>query len=161
MSKKGQIRLPAPPAGDNPIMLCNEISRICHRKMRESCDIDGILSQPGARLIMRLLSNESGLCQKDIVSATQLRAPTVSVILQKMRAEGLVEILPDENDRRVTKVTLTDKGYQKHSQRIKNIEKIDIAGMKDLSQGEIDTLMSLLTKIRNSLLDSSEAEKNI
>ena len=62
MSKKCMNgSLPPPPIerkelSDNPVKLCNEISRIFRARMRENCDIDGVMSQPGARLVMSLLA---------------------------------------------------------------------------------------------------------
>ena len=74
---------------DNPVKLCNEISRLFRARMRETVDIDGVMTQPGAHLVLAFLAARDGITQLDLVNATHLRAPSVSAILKKMEEEGL------------------------------------------------------------------------
>ncbi len=162
MAKKS---LPLPPPikrrelSDNPVKLCNEISRIFRNKMRESCELDGVMSQPGARLVMSVLAMEDGINQRELVSRTHLRAPTVSVIVKKMVAEGLCELTADENDMRVTRVRLTELGRQTDTENINKIKSMDAEGLKGITEEEQQALMSLLYRIRDNLL-GSEREEN-
>jgi len=146
-----------PPArkelSDNPVKLCCEISRIFHTKIRENCDIDGVMSQPGARLILSLLAIEDGVNQRELVSKTHLRAPTVSVIIKKMLDEGMVELRADEKDMRVKKVYLTEYGRQTDRESIQKIKSMDALGLRGITDEEQRTLMELLGKIRNNLLE--------
>jgi DNA-binding MarR family transcriptional regulator len=149
--------LPPPPIerkelSDNPVKLCNEISRIFRARMRENCDIDGVMSQPGARLVMSLLAMNDGLKQRELVERTHLRAPTVSVIIRRMVEEGLAEQRPDQKDGRVTRVYLTECGRRTDSENIQKIKSMDARGLRGLSGEECQHLMELLGRIRDNLI---------
>ena len=158
MMEKCIRHMPVPPPArkelsDNPVKLCCEISRIFHTKIRENCDIDGVMSQPGARLILSLLAIEDGVNQRELVSKTHLRAPTVSVIIKKMLDEGMVELRADEKDMRVKKVYLTEYGRQTDRESIQKIKSMDALGLRGITDEEQRTLMELLGKIRKNLLE--------
>lgn len=155
---------PAPPPprqelSDNPIKMCCEISRIFHTLTRENCDIDGVMSQPGARLVLCVLAVEDGLSQREIVQRTHLRAPTVSVIVKKMVDEGMAELKADEKDMRVKNVYLTEYGRQTDSEGIRKVKAMDAVGLCNISDEEFQTLMSLLGKIRGNLLNEMGEEQ--
>lgn len=160
--KKQSAPLSPPPRrkelSDSPIKLCNEISRISHTKMRETRENDGVMTQPGARLVLSFLAIKDGITQLDLVKATHLRAPTVSVILKKMEAEGMVKRESDPNDLRVTRVYLTEEGRKIDSQNIENIKKIDALSTSKLTSEEIGSVMSILAKIRDSLMEEPEKQ---
>ncbi len=159
MKEMNEIPLSPPPRkelSDTPIKFCNEISRLFRAKMRQSDDSEGVMSQPGAHLVLSRLAVCDGITQLELVRATHLRPPTVSVILQKMEAEGLVARKCDEHDRRAVRVMLTDAGRALDRKNIETIHRIDEVALRDLSEEEIATLMTLLPKIRNQLLVSLE-----
>lgn len=145
---------------DNPVKLCNDIARIFRARMRENRDIDGVMSQQGARLVLSLLAIEDGRSQRNIVEQTHLRPPTVSIIIKKMLDEGMVELRADEKDMRITRVYLTDFGRETDRENINKIKAVDAKGLCGLTEEENDTLMILLAKIRDNLLrEDGEEEK--
>ena len=151
---------PKPPdrveLSNNPVKLCNEISRIVRTKMRERCDVDGVMSQPGARLVLSFLAVGDGVSQRELVERTHLRAPTVSVIVKKMIDEDLAYLDSDRDDRRVKRVYLTEKGKRADSEGINNIREIDSAALAGFSDTEQQLMMELLGRIRKNLLADSE-----
>ena len=163
MKQRKEMPAPPPPRkelSDNPVKLCNEIARLFRCKMRERDSGEGVMSQPGAHLVLSVLAIHDGIHQLELVQQTHLRPPTVSVILKKMEAEGLVERRSDPDDLRAMRVYLTDAGRVLDKENIERIRKLDALAMQDLSQEEIDVLMRLLPKIRNTLLTlGAEEEK--
>jgi len=152
--------MPAPPPArkelsDTPIKFCNEISRLFRMQMRQNDTSEGVMSQPGAHLVLSMLAVCDGITQLELVKATHLRPPTVSVILQKMEAEGLVERKSDEHDRRAVRVTLTEAGRALDRKNIEMIRALDSVVLCDLSEDEIAALMVILPKIRNNLLQKN------
>lgn len=142
---------------DNPVKLCCEIARLFRSKMRECDELDGVMTQHGAHLVMAILSSADGINQLELVRRTHLSAPTVSVILKRMEAEELVTRESDPDDLRSIKVYLTEKGRALDEKNIGNIKKIDALALCDVSDVEIDLLMRLLPKLRDNLLcDKSE-----
>jgi len=141
-----------------PMMVLNEISRIMGARIR-SKDINGIPMQKSARLLLRELAHKDGRTQLDLVKATHLKAPTISVVLQKLEKEGIVSRKPDEYDLRATRVTLTEKGRAIDEQIRKNIREEDQIALAVLTESEQEILMKLLCKIRNHLIEDSAEEE--
>ena len=163
MSKKGIQHMPPPPIPrqdmhDNPVKLCHEISRLSHARIREA-NIEGIMSQHGARLVLSALIFEDGASQRRIVELTHLRPPTVSVILKKMQDEGIVELTVNAEDRRGMRVFLTDYGREVDRCAIEKIKETDSIALDGLSEEEQETLMELLCKIRENLLASGNYQQ--
>ena len=148
---------PAPPPPrkelrENPVRLCHEISRLARAQMRREADVEGVLSQPGARLLLAHLALQDGQSQLELVRLTHLRPPTVSVILRKMEEEGIVRRQSDEHDQRVTRVYLTDFGRKTDEETIRRIQRTDALALSGLSEDERETLMVLLIRVRASLI---------
>ncbi len=134
-----------------PMGLIHEIGRLMGDKIREKGD-DNPISQRSGRLILMELSRRDGCTQLDLVRATHLKAPTISVTLQKLEKEGLVHRTPDEFDLRATRVFLTEKGKQLDNRIKKRIHEEEATATKDLTPEETETLVMLLTKIKMTLM---------
>jgi len=156
MAKK-HVDIPAPmpkrkELSDTPVKLCCEISRIFRAKLRESSQSEGVMSQPGAGLVLSLLAAGDGISQKELVDATHLRAPSISAILKKMADEGIVTVDRDGKDLRVMRIYLTDYGKKIDAERIARVKESDAVAHASLTEEEMQTLMLLLSKIRTDLL---------
>ena len=135
-----------------PSMLVNDISRLTVAKLRRECERCG-MRQGYRRIIFHLANGDDGGTQQDLVRHTKLSAPTISVSLARMESEGLVRRRPDENDLRVIRVTLTEKGKQL-DRRVRELFgeiEDDIAG--DLTEEELAAFKSTLLKIRQRLIE--------
>ena len=140
-----------PPIKPTPPMLVNEIARLFHGRMR-GFDLDGVMSQDSARLIMRELARLEGQSQLDLVNKTHLKPPTVSVTLRRMEAEGLVERKTDEKDLRVTRVYLSQKGRNHHAEALERLHSIDTALMQGFDEAETEQLLHFLERMRDNIL---------
>ena len=155
--KKDICSTPASPPervelSDNPVKLCNEISRLFRARIRETVDADGVMTQPGAHLVLAFLAVKDGITQLDLVNATHLRAPSVSAILKKMEEEGIVRRLRDERDARAVRIYLTEHGREIDREHIKRIKALDAEALEGLGEAERDTLMELLSVVRDNLI---------
>ena len=160
MTKKDKTIPAAPPArvelSDNPVKLCNEISRLFRARMRSVSVSDGVMTQPGAHLVLAFLAAGDGTTQLELVRSTHLKAPTVSLILKKMEEEGIVRRQSDENDARAVRVFLTEHGKDIDREHIKLIKALDAEALDGISEKEAAALMPLLIKIRNNLMLDKE-----
>ncbi len=147
-----------PELSDTPLKFCNEIARLFRAKMRNG-DEKGVLSQPGAGLILSMLAISDGVNQRQLVKATHLRPPTVSVALKQMEQEGLVELRSDPDDLRSVRVYLTELGRELDRKRILQIHRLDHMVLEGISEQEIRVLMELLTRIRNNFLKEEQIEE--
>ena len=146
-----------PPRGEleeNPVKLCHDITRLSRAKARET-NIDGVMSQPGARLLLSFLAVNDGITQRTLVDKTHLKPPTVSVILRKMESEGMAELRKNPDDKRETRVYLTDYGREVDMKGIAKIKETDALALEGLSREEYGTLMRLLEKMRENLIAST------
>ena len=161
--KQKNISPPSPPSrkelNETPVKLCNEISRLFRARMRENDPQDGVMSQQGAHLVLSNLAVSDGINQLELVNATHLRPPTVSVILRRMEEEGLVVRMVDECDKRAVRVFLTPKGKELDKKNIERIKELDRIALSGLSEEELSSLMSLLPRIRNNLLPDDKKHK--
>ena len=162
MTKKIFSSIPTHPPrkdfSDNPVRLCHDISRLTRAKAREA-NIDGVMSQPGARFVLGFLASNDGVTQRKIVEATHLRPPTVSVIISKMQDEGMVKIEQNPLDRRQTVIILTDYGREVDAEVVLRIKETDAIALAGLDSDEIDTLMRLLSKIKANMIAVTAKEK--
>lgn len=159
MAKSKMISHAPPPKrvelSDNPVKLCNEISRIFRSTMREQNEAEGVMTQPGAHLVLSFLAVKDGITQLELVRSTLLKAPSVSVILKKMEDEGIVRRESDEKDARAVRVYLTEHGRSIDREHIKTIKSLDSKALMGIGDDEQILLMSLLTKIRDNLMNEN------
>ena len=160
MHKKGFLTPPPrrKELSDTPVKLCNDVSRIFRARMRERRDEPGVMSQPGARLILSFLAIGDGTTQLELVKATLLKPPSVSLILKKMEEEGIVRRETDPEDMRAVRVYLTDLGRALDAANIALIKEIDEEALKGITSEEKARLMALLSKIKDNLLRNGEDE---
>lgn len=142
----------------NPIKLCHDISRLTVARVR-GANIEGVMSQYGARLVLSALARNDGASQREIVEMTHLRPPTVSVILRKMQDEGMIELVKNPEDKRELRAHLCEKGREIDRCGLEKIRQTDELALGGLSDDECATLMDLLEKIRDNLLRERKEEE--
>jgi DNA-binding MarR family transcriptional regulator len=66
--------------------------------------------RPGRAGVLRVLSKNAGVSQRELAGCLHVSPPTVTAMLQKMEQDGLVERWNDGDDQRVTRIRLTTEG---------------------------------------------------
>lgn len=143
---------------NHPMMLIHEVCHLMGDKIRRGGDNYPIVQRSG-RLLMMELSREDGRTQLELVKVTHLKAPTISVTLQKLEAEGYVTRKPDENDLRAMRVYLTDQGKALEEGLKQHVEREEDAAASVLTEEECETLCELLLKIRSNILVELEKDE--
>jgi len=149
-NSKKPVHLPPPKL--EPTMLVYEISKMFRDEMRRANEEAGIPS--GYRNLLFHLAHEDGRTQLELSQLTHLKPPTVSITLQKMEQSGYVKRKTDENDMRITRVYLTEKGSAVNELNHKKVEELDKIIMKNITEEEKQTLLALLTKMRNNFTNT-------
>ncbi|MBQ8356698.1 MAG: winged helix DNA-binding protein [Clostridia bacterium] len=139
--------LRALPAAPRMIM---EISRLLRFRAHQG-EEEGIMAQNTARLVLSHLAVRDHVNQLELVKLTRLKAPTVSVLLRHMEEEGYVCRMPDEADRRAMRVSLTEKGREFDRRHLSRISTNDQTAMRGIEGEDEETLIRLLTRIRDNL----------
>ncbi len=136
----------------HPAELIHDIDRLLHNRFTRVIPP----MQLSHRLILMELTHKDDVTQLDLVNATHLKAPTVSVSLQKMEEEGLVRREPDKNDLRAMRVFLTEKGRELDRSIIGKIIEQNSVIDECLTPDEMETLRALLSKVRNHIVEGEQ-----
>jgi DNA-binding MarR family transcriptional regulator len=108
---------------------------------------------PGQTPIMFALWRQDGEVQKDLANSLHLTPPTLSVTLQRLEKAGLVCRKKDSADQRVSRVYLTEQGWQLKEQVMQCIRETDELCFRGFSPQEEDLLIELLDRITDNLTD--------
>ena len=65
---------------------------------------------PGQSACLLIIANYPGIIQREMAEKLRKAAPTVAVMLEKMEAADLIVRRSDEEDRRLVRIFLTEKG---------------------------------------------------
>ena len=140
-----------------PSMMTNEVSKLFRDIINR--DVEKLGVQNSYRQLLFHLARKDGVSQLELARATHLKAPTVSVTLKNMEADGLVERKGDINDLRIIHVYLTEKGRQTDDKIRELHHQLDSKMTEGVSQEELDALVATLTKLRDNMLKVTDAAK--
>lgn len=141
------------PRDPTPMMLIHDANKLFDNLVRESSDFDNL--QASFRHLLFHLQHSNGCTQLQLAKSTHLKAPTVSVTLQKMERDGFVTRCSDENDLRQTLVFITDKGRE-YNDRIHNkIDELDEKVLVGISPEEEKAVCDILRRIVGNLIKES------
>lgn len=114
----------------------------------------------GQPVMLRIVSNNPGLTQKELSIMAGIKPSTVNVMLSRMAKNDLIEIKKDEGNLKLSRVYATKKGEQlaKKSDHFK--AKLDEITYKNLTDEEIENFKNILTKMNANLKKELEKEDN-
>ena len=128
-----------------------EVSRLFHNKVKKLANDNGI-SQTYFHIIGFLRRNkDNNITQKDICEFIKMKAPTISLTLQSMEQEGLVERVKSESDSRCTYVVLTKKGEELDDKIRGFFHSTEQMMLDSLSSDELKVFIECLDKISERL----------
>lgn len=100
-------------AGNEADLSLQELRRLVHGIKSASYSVERSCGVTGAQLfVLRELSSEPGASIRRLSERTLTDASSVSIIVARLTARGLVTRTVDEADRRRSALTLTKKGAQ-------------------------------------------------
>ncbi|MBQ8338912.1 MAG: winged helix-turn-helix transcriptional regulator [Clostridia bacterium] len=111
----------------------------------------GVMSQHAARVLMAHLAVCGEASQLTLAEKTHFSTPTVSILLRKMEGEGYVCRRPDQHDRRVMLVALTEKGHAFDREHLNLITENDRCAMQGFTPAEEEQLAALLQRVYENL----------
>jgi DNA-binding MarR family transcriptional regulator len=85
----------------------------------------------------------------------QLHPTSVTNIVDRLEADGLVKRLPHPTDRRTTLAEITEAGRQRREEATVAVTEIDF-GLRGLTERQIALLTDLLAKVRKAVGDFEE-----
>lgn len=139
-----------------PMMLIRDVNKMCDALIR-SCSEDNI--QDSFRNLLFYLNFNNGCTQLTLANLTHLKAPTVSVTLQKMESEGFVTRRPNTEDLRQTLVFITDKGKAYNDRLYNTVKEIDAEIFSGVSEEDQKKLCYILNTVIDNLIKNMETQK--
>jgi len=97
------------------------------------------------------LSRNEGLNQVSLADLMEVQPITVARLIDKLVSAGLVERRPDPKDRRAQLLFLTDKATPLLTRMSEVGEATNAIALSGFSPEEVETLLSLLSRIRSNL----------
>ncbi|MBO5649384.1 MAG: MarR family transcriptional regulator [Clostridia bacterium] len=123
-----------------------------------SADASKTLSlQTGARRILAFLSIRDGITQLDLIRATRLKAPTISLLIRKMELDGYIRRGSDNLDMRLSRIHLTEHGKSVCRILQDTESKTEAHALNGFSNEEKEQLREMLVRIYRNL-DSTEEQ---
>ena len=103
--------------------------------------------------ILFLLSLTDGLYQTQIANILGKDRPNITRMIDVLELNNFIERVKDDNNRRILKVFLTEKG-KKQVDRLKPLkDRMKATQYKDFSDDEIFTFINLMRKFRKNICE--------
>ncbi len=128
-----------------------DVARLLRYRVRKGNAPTGVMSGHAARVLMAHLAALGEASQLILAEKTHFSTPTVSILLRRMEAEGLVLRTPSPEDRRVMLVSLTEKGCAFDREHLARIGENDLLATAGFTPEEEATLVSLLSRMYENL----------
>ena len=142
--------------GSSPMMLIRDVNKLCDMLIKSRSE-DNL--QDSFRNLLFHLNFNNGCTQLALANLTHLKAPTVSVTLQKMEKEGYVTRQPNAEDLRQTLVFITDKGKEYNERIYSTVKSIDTEIFSGISDEDQKKICDVLGKVIDNLISDLDSQK--
>jgi len=139
------------------MMLIGDIHRQFGHKIRELEKRNGL--GPCSGCILHELSRTNELTQVELADRIHMRPSSISVALQKMEQDGLIEKKTKNDDQRCSIVCITKKGIKLNDEMRNNVYSMNEYYTKKLTEEELNTMTELIKKL--SLILEEDENENI
>lgn len=137
-------------------IISNAFGRIINQSMAEQG-----LTAAQAFILGYLARNEHmHPCQRDLEEKFHIKHPTANGILSRLQEKGLVDFLPDEYDRRIKRIVITDTGLQHAGKTREKLFKTEQDITRNMTPEDISELNRLLDiMVANTCTDKYRRQK--
>ncbi|MDH4191274.1 MAG: MarR family winged helix-turn-helix transcriptional regulator [Betaproteobacteria bacterium] len=104
---------------------------------------------------VRELWEQDGISQRELADRARMRPPTCLAALRGLEMSKMVRRVPDKSDRRRINVFLTQKGRDMYHRVVPELKQIHDLATRGVSNQDLETLMSVLRRMRNNLAEHS------
>lgn len=108
--------------------------------------------------IILILSLSDGLYQTQIANILGKDRPNITRMIDVLESKGFIRREKDETNRRILKVYLNDKGKEQANLAKPLKDRMNAAQYKGMTDAEILTLVELLRKVRNNIINEYDIE---
>ena len=135
--------------------LIAKIHQITNRMFTQMLKDYGIKElHPGQGRILFALWQKDGVPIHELSKITQLTKSTMTTMLDRLETAGFLKREPDENDRRIFKVKLSEKSKNLQKKYIAVSKKMTEVFYGTLTEEEIDQFEGYLRRILDNLINN-------
>ena len=127
--------------------LLERTTRIIKLHFHQLFKSNGLDITPEQWVVLDILSKHNELTQKEIAAQSFKDAPSISRILDGLINKEMISKTTLETDRRITVVTLTEKGVQLVKNIYPKVENLRAMGIEGLPVADLDTMINTMNKI--------------
>jgi DNA-binding MarR family transcriptional regulator len=106
---------------------------------------------PGQQHLLIKLFKANGQSQKDLAKNMRVKPATITVMLTRMEKSGLIERKKDDNDQRITRIFITEKGQEVCEEAKKIANQVEEECFENFTIEEKVVFRRLLMQIRDNL----------
>lgn len=139
------------------LMLISDVYRQFGHKIRELEKHNGYGNCSNCILIE--LNKSGHLTQVELADKIHMRPSSISVALQKLELDGLIEKKVKDNDQRYSLVCITDKGIKHCEYMKKKIFELDNSYTKQLDDKQLEIAKEVLKQL--SVILKEDVNENI
>lgn len=111
--------------------------------------------------ILKYLSENENVTQKEIADHLHISAPSVATSLKRMEETGLVVRLESKEDARRHIVKITEKGKELVKYADNLFLRVDDVAFKGFAEEELDMLAQFLERMNNNLKAFEKEDENV
>lgn len=152
-----------PPAGVDldpwSVFLVFKNTMILQRRLMATllADEDTHPAQAGC---LHVLAHQDGISQSEMAERLHVSRPTVTTMLQKMEATGVIERRPDAHDQRLTRIYLTQAGKVLVARLDAVFAQLIRAGIGPMTENDRAELRRLLGILNENLTQAIEEARS-
>ena len=120
--------------------------------------VQGYDVYPGQPPLMFVLARQPGRSQSELAQELEIKAATLTVMLNRMERNGLVRRESDARDQRVSRIFLTSKGETAVNKLRETLDLLEEESMRGLSEEERELLKSMLMRISRNLAAMDDSD---
>ncbi|MBR3383833.1 MAG: MarR family transcriptional regulator [Atopobiaceae bacterium] len=99
------------------------------------------------RIITYLACHDGHMTQRELQETLDIKSGSLSEVLAKVEADGLIERTRSQEDRRLQEVRLTARGREQAKAYVEDRERFEAASLACLTDDERGQLLSLLDRV--------------
>ena len=132
---------------------------LLHR-YRITLAISGLKIYRGQPEILGYLLAHGDCSQKELADSLGVSPASIATSLKRMSKSGFIERTPDENDRRINRLRITDDGKNVFLAGKAECDKVDEIMFKGFSAEETEMFSDMLSRIGDNLSDGGISDKD-
>lgn len=141
------------------------VFRLCKvtllHRYRISNALSGMKLYRGQPEILEYLKNHGDCSQRELAEHLGVTPASIATSIKRMSKAGFIERTPDETDRRINRLRITEKGENVRKAGRTECDKVDKTMFGGFSDEEIDSFADMLSRIVKNLSYDGISEKEV